>query len=67
MKTLITKHHGQFLAGTQVTFKADASLSGGMFIKGTLLSSAKYAEFMGACVQPGDKAVSEYEWGYGSR
>jgi hypothetical protein len=61
-----TQHHQQFPVGTQVTFKADASLAGGMLIKGIFLSAAKYAEFVGACTQPGDKGVSEYEWGYGA-
>lgn len=47
-------------------FKADATLAGGMYVKGFALSQAKYAEFRTACSQEGDKLVSVYEWGYGA-
>lgn len=45
--------------------KADATLSGGMFIKGFAFPKAKHAEFIAACTKPEDALVSVYEWGYG--
>lgn len=50
---------------TQVDFKADATLSGGMFVKGYAFGKAKHDEFKAACAKPNDVLVSVYEWGFG--
>lgn len=46
-------------------FKAEATLSGGMFIKGYAFPKAKHDEFVAACTEPEDELVSVYEWGFG--
>jgi hypothetical protein len=55
----------QYAADTNVDLKADATLSGGMFIKGFAFPKAKHDEFVAACTKPEDGVVSVYEWGYG--
>jgi len=55
----------QYAADTIVDFKAYATLSGGMFIKGFAFPKVKHDEFVAACTKPEDGLVSVYEWGYG--